>query len=51
MSFSPWSIRIPVELETLPIVLRFGIILDSDCHNIGQSDTQALDGLKDVMFS
>ena len=45
------SIRIPVDLETLPMMLKFGIILDNDLHSIGQSATLLhLDGLKAVMF-
>jgi hypothetical protein len=31
--------KIPVDLETLPMMLKFGIILDNDFHNVGQSPT------------
>ena len=51
-SFSPLSIRIPVDLETLPMMLRFGVKLNNDLHNIGQTAILLhLDGLKAVMFS
>lgn len=41
-----------MDLETLPMMLKFGIILDKDLHNIGQTPTLLhLDGLKAVSFS
>lgn len=41
-SFSPLSIRILVDLDTLPIILRFGIKLDTDFHHRGHPRPNAL---------
>ena len=42
----------PVDLETLPMMLKFGIILDNDLHKTGQTPILLhLNGLKAVMFS
>ena len=44
--------RIPVDLETLPMMLRVGIKLDNDLHNIGQiTRVLHLSKLKAVIFS
>ena len=46
------SIRIPVDLETLPMMLRFGVKLNNDLNNIGQTPILLhLEGLEAVMFS
>ena len=51
-SFSPLSNRILVDLATLPIILRFGIKLDTDFHHRGHGPTLLhLDELKAVRFS
>ena len=48
------SIRIPVDLETLPMMLKFGVIviLDNALHNIGHITVVLhLSKLKAVMVS
>jgi hypothetical protein len=51
-SFSPLSIRIPVDLETLPMMLKVGFKLNSDLYHTGHSSTMLhLDRLKDERFS
>jgi hypothetical protein len=48
----PLSIRIPVDLETLPMMLKVGIKLNSDLYPTGHSSRLLhLDRLKAVRFS
>jgi hypothetical protein len=50
--FSPLSIRIPVDLETLPMMLKVGIKSKYDLTNTGHpSISLHLDGFKAVRFS
>jgi hypothetical protein len=50
--FSLFSIRIPVDLETLPMILKFGSRLNSDLAHIGHPKMLLyLDKLTAVVFS